>query len=92
MQVTPSQDILSVTEFKKKAKEVMRQVHKTGRPVVLTVHGRADSVLVDAKQYELQQKDYELLQQLMQAEQEIDEGKFVSRKQLVKDMKRAAKL
>jgi prevent-host-death family protein len=92
MQLTPTQDILPVTEFKKRAKDVMDQLHRTGRPVVLTVHGRADTVLVDAKQYEQQQQDYELLKSLIQAEQEIAEGKFVSRPQLVKDMKRAAKL
>ncbi len=92
MQITPTQDILPVTEFKKRAKEVMSQVHKTGRPVVLTVHGKADSVLVDAKQYEQQQQDYELLKQLVQAEKEIAQGKFVSAKQLIKDMKHAVKL
>jgi antitoxin YefM len=92
MQITPTQDILPVTEFKKRAKEVMEQVHRTGRPVVLTVHGKADSVLVDAKQYEQQQQDFDLMLQLIQSEKEAVAGKVVSAKQFLKDLKRAAKV
>ena len=45
-------DIRSVTELKRKTREILDQVRKTGRPVVLTVNGKADAVLVDAKTYE----------------------------------------
>lgn len=87
MQLTPTQDILPVTAFKKNAKAVMRQVRRTGRPVVLTVHGKADTMLVDARQYEQMKHDYELLKDLVQAEQEIANGRYVKPKDLLKDLK-----
>lgn len=37
-------------------------IHETGRPLVLTVNGRADSVLIDAKVYEAQLLDSSLFQ------------------------------
>jgi prevent-host-death family protein len=52
MALTPSEDICSVTDLKRKTKEILNQVHRTQRPVVLTVNGRANAVLMDTKTYE----------------------------------------
>jgi prevent-host-death family protein len=47
-----SDDVRSVTELKRKTREILDQVRQTGRPVVLTVNGRADAVLMDAKTFD----------------------------------------
>jgi prevent-host-death family protein len=44
-------DIRSVTELKRKTREILDQVRQTGRPVVLTVNGKADAVLMDVEQF-----------------------------------------
>ena len=38
MSLNPSEDIRSVTELKRKTKEILSQLHRTRRPVVLTVN------------------------------------------------------
>lgn len=45
-------DIRSVTDLKRNTREILQQVHETGRPVVVTVNGKADAVLMDARTYE----------------------------------------
>ena len=49
MALTPSEDIRSVTDLKRKTKEILNHIHRTQRPVVLTVNGRANAVLMDTK-------------------------------------------
>ena len=50
--MNPSVDIRSVTDLKRKTKEILNHIHRTKRPVVLTVNGKADAVLMDTKTYE----------------------------------------
>ena len=47
-----TQDIHSLTTFKRNSSGLMKQMKKTGRPLVLTVNGKADAVLVDAAAYQ----------------------------------------
>jgi prevent-host-death family protein len=46
-----TQDIQSVTTFKRNSAGLMKQIRKTGRPLVLTVKGKAEAVLLDAAAY-----------------------------------------
>ena len=52
MPLNLSEDIRSVTDLKRKTKEILNQVHRTKRPVVLTLNGKADAVLMDTTTYE----------------------------------------
>jgi prevent-host-death family protein len=47
-----TQDIHSLTTFKRNSSRLMKQMKKTGRPLVLTVKGKAQAVLVDAAAYQ----------------------------------------
>lgn len=47
------QDIHSLTTFKRNSSELMKQMKKTGRPLVLTVNGKAEAVVLDAADYQL---------------------------------------
>lgn len=47
-----SQDIRSLTDFKRKTSEMVEMIRETGRPVVLTVNGRAEIVVQDAQSYQ----------------------------------------
>jgi prevent-host-death family protein len=46
-----TQDIHSLTTFKRNSSGLMKRMKKTGRPLVLTVNGKAEAVLLDAKDY-----------------------------------------
>lgn len=47
-----TQDIHSLTEFKRNTGSLLEQLHETGRPLVLTINGRAELVVCDASSYQ----------------------------------------
>jgi prevent-host-death family protein len=52
-----TQDIHSLTTFKRNSSGLMKRMKKSGRPLVLTVNGKAEAVLLDAATYQ-QVADY----------------------------------
>ncbi len=47
-----TKDIQAVTTFRRNPREFMRRLKKTKRPLVLTVNGKAEAVLQDARAYQ----------------------------------------
>ena len=47
-----TEDIHSLTTFKRNSSGLMKRMKKTGRPLVLTVNGKAEAVLLDATAYQ----------------------------------------
>jgi prevent-host-death family protein len=74
MSISLAEDIRSVTDLKRHTREILDHVHQSGRPVVLTVNGRADSVIIDAKVYEKQVKAMNLARLLSEAEAQVAAG------------------
>lgn len=48
-----SEDIHSLSDFKRNTSELVEQMEETGRPVVLTVNGKAKLVVQDAQSYQM---------------------------------------
>ncbi len=72
----PSQDVIPVTDLKAHLSEVVRRVEDSGRPLVLTRHGRGVLVLMSVHAYEgLQdaQEQLELRQAVDEAERDLAE-------------------
>jgi len=47
-----SEDIRSLTEFKRNTSDLLERLKATGRPVILTVNGKAEIVVQDATSYQ----------------------------------------
>jgi len=47
-----TKDIQSLTTFRRRSGDFMRQIKKSKRPVVLTVNGKAAAVVQDAEAYQ----------------------------------------
>jgi prevent-host-death family protein len=47
-----TEDIHSLTTFKRNSSGLMKHMKKTGRPLVLTINGKAEAVLLDAAAYQ----------------------------------------
>jgi prevent-host-death family protein len=47
-----TQDIHSLTTFKRNSSGLMKRLKKTGRPLVLTVNGKAEAVVLDARAFQ----------------------------------------
>ena len=65
-----SHDIQSLTDFKRNTSEFLRQLKKTGHPLVLTINGKAELVVQDAASY---QRLFELADRL-ETIQAVKEG------------------
>jgi prevent-host-death family protein len=76
MNISYKEDILPVSELKKNTRRVLEQVRRTQRPVILTVNGKANSVLIDVDSYEKQMKALNLSSLLFEAEKDIKESKI----------------
>jgi prevent-host-death family protein len=44
--------IQSLTDFKRNTSEYLERMHKSGKPLVLTVNGKAECVVLDADSYQ----------------------------------------
>jgi len=85
-------DIRSVTDLKRNTRAILQQIHSTGRPVVLTVNGRADAVIIDAKTYEKQMKALNLARLLVEAEEDVAAGRVRPARAFLKEFKNAHKI
>jgi prevent-host-death family protein len=88
MNISYKEDILPVSELKKNTRRVLDQVRRTQRPVILTVNGKASSVLIDVDSYEKQMKALNISGLLLQAEKDIKEGKIRPFDSFLKEFKR----
>lgn len=50
--ISVQDDIIPIGEFKTHAARVMRQLRDTGRPIVITQHGRPAGVLASAAEFD----------------------------------------
>lgn len=85
-----SRDIHSLSHFKRKTQDVIRQMKKTGQPVVLTVNGKAEVVVQDARSY---QRLLELVERLEAIEgiqrglKDVEEGRTRPLREFEKEMR-----
>lgn len=91
-QISPSEDIRSVTDLKRNTREILDHLHATGRPVILTVNGRADSVLLDVRVYEKHLQTGNLAKLIVTAEQDVEKNRTRPARGFLKEFKRAKKI
>ena len=51
LMIDVTQDIHSLTTFKRNSSGLMKHMKKTGRPLVLTINGNTEAVLLDPTTY-----------------------------------------
>ena len=83
----PTTDVRPVTEFRANTSAVIEQMHTTGRPVILTQHGRSAAVLLDPGVYEGLINEVELLRDLAISEAQIAAGQVIPHEEVVRRMR-----
>ncbi len=76
--IRPREDIRPLSEFRANVASFVKRVQGTGRPLILTVHGRSAAVLVDVGEYEAMLDQLELLRDVRTAEAQLERGRGVS--------------
>jgi len=88
----PAEDIRSITELMRNTRDILDQLHSSGRPVFLIENGQADAVLLDARNYEKLLKSSSLARCLAQAEQNIVKGDTRLARDFLAEFKRDKKI
>jgi len=73
-----SRDIQSLSVFKRDSSKFIKQIKKTGEPLVLTVNGKAAAVVLDPDSYQsyLREKDWQdTMTALRQAREDVKAGR-----------------
>jgi len=87
MPISITEDIRSITDLKRNTSAVLEQIHTTKRPIILTVNGKAEAVIIDAKEYEKTTNAFNLLKLLAPAEEDIREGRYAEAKDFFSEFK-----
>ena len=83
--LTISRDIRPISDLKAKGSEIVTQAANTGRPVVLTRHGRGVAVVLAVDEYERLQQAAEtgaLVSALREGERDVEAGRVVSHEEM----------
>jgi prevent-host-death family protein len=75
MDISISKDIEPLSEFRKKSADFVKRLKKEKQPIILTQHGKSAAVLIDVSEYERFTKKLEMLEDLLEAKQQVEQGK-----------------
>ena len=81
------EDIRPVTYLKSKAADLLAQLNKTRRPVVITQKGEARAVLQDPDSFEEMRAAIGLLKLLAQGEQDVREGRTLTQDEVFRELR-----
>ncbi|MBO6570951.1 MAG: type II toxin-antitoxin system Phd/YefM family antitoxin [Balneola sp.] len=74
MNISLSKDIEPLSEFRKKSADFVKRLKKDKQPIVLTQHGKSAAVLMDVSEYERIAERMEMLEDLLEAKQQVEQG------------------
>ena len=80
------EDVKPLSEFRAHVTSCISQVGKTGRPVVITHHGKSAAVLLGVSEYERLMQRMELLEEIREAEDQLAQGRGVSHETALKEV------
>ena len=72
-----SEDVVPLGEMKVNPGKIVRRVDETGRPVLLTSHGRGVAVVQALSEYEASQEEREFMRAVVAGLSDIDAGRVV---------------
>lgn len=78
MNISLTNDIEPLSEFRKKSADFVKRLKKEKQPIVLTQHGKSAAVLMDVSEYERFIRKMEMLEDLLEAKQQVEQGKTYS--------------
>lgn len=85
------EDFKTVSELKHRTREVMSHARQTGRPVVVTVDGKPEAVLMDAATFERHQEAIHLAALVARGEADVRAGRTRPARDVIRDLRRHAR-
>lgn len=79
-----SQAVAPITDLKTRAREVVKQLQDSARPILITQRGRVTAVMESVESYEKRQEHYEAIEGVLAALREAEEGSLHDHKEALK--------
>ena len=79
--ISISKDIEPLSEFRKRSADFIKRLKKEKQPIVLTQHGKSAAVLIDVTEFERFTNRLELLEDLLEAKQQVEKGQTYTLKE-----------
>ena len=92
MPLGPTEDSRTLAVLKAEPLAVVKQVRKTGRPVIVTTKGKADVVIMDAAIFERRLKLANLARLLAEGEADVRAGRTMPVSQFFDKLRRDKKI
>lgn len=92
MGISLTQGIRSITDLKRNTNQILKQVHDSKKPVVLTVNGKAEAVLIGAKEYDDISNALAMFKLILAAEDDIKNGRERDIEDFFKEFRRDRKI
>ena len=77
-----------VTTLKRQATELLSELARDRKPILITQHGLPSAYLVDVETYEAQQHRIHLLEGIARGEKAVEDGRTLSHREAKKRMTR----
>jgi prevent-host-death family protein len=77
-----------VTTLKRQATDLLADIERDRKPILITQHGLPSAYLVDVESYQLQQERMAVLEGIARGEMAISEGRTLSQAQAEKRLAR----
>ena len=84
--IKPSQDLVPLSEFRAHVSEVVKQTQRSGRPVIITQHGRGAAVLLSAEQYEKLLEDLEIMKGVVRGQADVIAGRTTPHEEVMAEL------
>lgn len=68
--------IIPSADLRKNYAEISRMCHDERQPIIVTVNGRGDTVLLGIQEYEQMKAELELLHMLAEADEDVQNGRI----------------
>ena len=73
----PSTDIQPLSAFRANAAGFLKEVRESGRPLVLTQHGKSAAVVLDVEQYDALMEELEVIREIKEARAQLARGEGI---------------
>lgn len=83
--------VISLSDFKARASQLLEEINNSQRPVVITQHGAAAAVVQDYESYQRMQDSVAFLRLMVQGEADIKEGRLTPQREIFSSLRKRLK-
>ncbi len=83
--------VISLSDFKAKASQLLQEINASQRPVVITQNGTATAVIQDYDSYQRIQDTVSLLRLMVQGEADIKQGRLTPQREVFSSLRKRLK-